>query len=123
MATGESAHNGGFDTLFTKSVPHILEKIFFTLDYDSFMACGKVCMAWKELHSSESYQQKADELLESKTIFIEETAPKATALFTALCEVLHRKIYRGWGTWYNGLGHNGKGYNGISYNLGNRKGV
>ena len=31
--------------------------------------------------------------------------------------------HRGWGTWYNGLGHNGKGYNGISYNLGNRKGV
>ena len=34
-----------------------------------------------------------------------------------------KAVLRGWGTWYNGLGHNGKGYNGISYNLGNRKGV
>ena len=79
--------------MFTKSVPHILEKIFFSLDYESFMACGKVCLAWKELHSSESYQQKADELLASKNMYIAETAPKATALFVTLCQVMHCKIY------------------------------
>ena len=78
MATEESAPHCDFDRLFTKSVPHILEKIFFSLDYESFMACGKVCTAWKKLHSSESYQQRADELLVSKTIA--ETVPKAMAL-------------------------------------------
>ena len=55
-----------FDRLFTKSVPHILEGIFFSLDYDSFMKCRMVCKAWNELHSSELYQKKAEILLEEK---------------------------------------------------------
>ena len=55
-----------FDRLFTRSVPHILERIFFSLDHDSFEACQKVCKAWNELHSSEPYLQKAEELLEEK---------------------------------------------------------
>ena len=62
MATGKLAPHCEFDRLFKRNVPHILEKIFFTLDYDSFMACGKVCMAWGELHASKSYQQKAGKL-------------------------------------------------------------
>ena len=66
MATGGSVPHCEFDILFTKSVPHILEKIFFLLNYDSFMACGKVCVAWEELHSSNRYQQRANELLKEK---------------------------------------------------------
>ena len=66
MATRESVPHCEFDRLFTKSVPHILEKIFFSLNYDSFMACGKVCVAWEELHSSNRYQQRANELLKEK---------------------------------------------------------
>ena len=58
--------NCEFDRLFTRSVPHILEGIFFSLDHDSFEACQKVCMAWNELHSSEPYQQKKKELLKEK---------------------------------------------------------
>ena len=55
-----------FDTFFTKSVPPILEGIFFSLDYDSFVVCQKVCKAWNELHSSEIYKKKAKILLVEK---------------------------------------------------------
>ena len=55
-----------FDRLFAKSVPHILEKIFFSLGYDSFKKCREVCKAWNELHSSESYQQKREELFDEE---------------------------------------------------------
>ena len=47
----------GFDKLFTKSVPHILEKIFFSLDYPSFKTCIEVNTAWQELLSSESFKR------------------------------------------------------------------
>ena len=59
MAASKHLSPCEFDTLFTKSVPHILKGIFFSLDYDSFVACQKVCKAWDELHSSELYQKKA----------------------------------------------------------------
>ena len=54
---------GKFDTLFNKSVPHILEEIFFGLDYDSFMSCSKVCKTWNVLLSTESYHARSEELL------------------------------------------------------------
>ena len=57
---------GGFGTLFNKSVPHILENIFFSLDYDSFMTCHKVCLEWKELLTSEFYRERAESLLAEK---------------------------------------------------------
>ena len=66
MVTKECVHSCEFNRLFTKSVPHLLEGIFFSLDYDSFAACRDVCKAWKELHSSELYQRKAEELSERK---------------------------------------------------------
>ena len=47
-----------FDKLFSKSVPHILEKIFLSLDYKSYKACLEVNTSWKELLASESYQKK-----------------------------------------------------------------
>ena len=66
VAKSKAMANCEFDRLFTRSVPHILERIFFSLDHDSLKACQKVCKAWNELHSSEPYQQKAKELLEEK---------------------------------------------------------
>ena len=47
-----------FDTLFTKHMPHIPEKIFFYLDYQSFKACLEVSNVWKELLTSKSYIKK-----------------------------------------------------------------
>ena len=46
-----------FDRLFTIRVPHIHEKIFFSLDYESFQACFRVNSAWNELLSSQPYQE------------------------------------------------------------------
>ena len=48
-----------FDSLLTKSVPHILEKIFLSLDYESYKTCVRVRNAWKELLLSEPFQGKA----------------------------------------------------------------
>ena len=47
-----------FDTLFAKNVPHILEKIFLSLDHKSFRQCRKVCQTWKKLLSTESYLKR-----------------------------------------------------------------
>ena len=46
-----------FDKLFTKSVPHILEKIFFSLDYASFTKYMEVNTAWRELLTSETFKR------------------------------------------------------------------
>ena len=46
-----------FDKLFTKSVPHILERVFFSLDYASFKKCMEVNTAWHELLTSESFKR------------------------------------------------------------------
>ena len=52
----------GFDTLFTSvNVPHILEKIFFSLDYESLKACHQVNGAWRQLLSSDKYQSMLKE--------------------------------------------------------------
>ena len=48
-----------FDSLLTKSVPHILEKIFLSLDYESYKTCVRVSNVWKELLLSEPFQGKA----------------------------------------------------------------
>ena len=57
----DSDNNGScaFDMLFTKNVPHILEKIFLSLDYKSFKKCLKVNNTWYELLRSESFKKKA----------------------------------------------------------------
>ena len=48
-----------FNILFTKDVPHIHEKIFFSLDYESFKFCVKVCKTWCRLITSESFLERA----------------------------------------------------------------
>ena len=48
-----------FNVLLTKNVPHILEKIFFLLDYESFKACIEVNSSLSELLKSAAYTKKA----------------------------------------------------------------
>ena len=48
-----------FDLLFQRNVPHILEKIFLSLDFESYMACHEVSTKWRDLLASESFQRKA----------------------------------------------------------------
>ena len=52
------AHNP-FDILLSKNVPHILENIFFSLDYKSFNICLEVSQKWRELLNSEVFRNKA----------------------------------------------------------------
>ena len=65
MAADELDGPCNFNTLFSKNVPHILEKIFFSLDYESYKICLEVNSEWKELLTSERYITKG------KTVFTE----------------------------------------------------
>ena len=49
-----------FDQLVTKNVPHILEMIFFSLDYKSFANCRKVSNTWREFLTSMLFQKRAN---------------------------------------------------------------
>ena len=66
MAKDENESLGAFGKLFNKNVPHILESIFLSLDYDSFMTCHNVCFAWKYLFMSDSFKEGAEKLLAEK---------------------------------------------------------
>ena len=44
-----------FNKLFKTNVPHVLEMIFFSLDYESYKKCLKVCFKWRELLSTTSF--------------------------------------------------------------------
>ena len=48
-----------FDKLLPISVPHILEIIFFSLDYDSYKRCSEVNSTWKELLTCEQFKKRA----------------------------------------------------------------
>ena len=54
---GEAGDPIAFDKLFKKSVPHILEKIFLSLDYESFKTCVEVSNFWNELLTSDSFKR------------------------------------------------------------------
>ena len=41
---------------FITNVPHVLEKIFFSLDYESFKICLEVSKFWHDLMTSERFQ-------------------------------------------------------------------
>ena len=47
-----------FDKLFITNVPHVLEMIIFSLDYESYKKCLKVCVIWRDLLSTKSSQTK-----------------------------------------------------------------
>ena len=60
MAAAEHYRHCGFDQLLSQNVPHVLEKIFLFLDYESFKICRRVNITWNELLASESIQKKAN---------------------------------------------------------------
>ena len=55
----DSAGPCRFNALLPRCFPHILEKIFFHLNYESFKTCFEVSNTWKELLNSESVQKRA----------------------------------------------------------------
>ena len=46
------------DTLFNYNLPHLLERIFFSLDYDSYKTCLEVSTTWKKLLISKSFLKR-----------------------------------------------------------------
>ena len=66
-----------FDMLFRKHVPHILEKIFFSLDYESYKRCLEVSDEWKDLLTSEPYLRRG------KSMFQEELLKDRKELYEA----------------------------------------
>ena len=79
MEAGEPTFSG-FDTLLSKNVPHILEKIFFSLDYESFKTCHEVSTTWNELLTSASFVTR------TKSEFYEDILEDEKKLFTASVE-------------------------------------
>ena len=51
-----------FDKIFTRNVPHILETIFFYLDYESYLKCMGVRNTWKKILLSDSFKKRAKKL-------------------------------------------------------------
>ena len=68
MDLGKPFVPSAFNTLFRKNVPHILENIFFSLDYDSFNSCMRVNRTWRGLFGTARYSEKLDEKLIEKKI-------------------------------------------------------
>ena len=66
-----------FDMFFTRNVPHILEKIFFSLDYESYKTCLEVSNDWIELLTSESYRRKAKTMFKNEILKDEKNLWKA----------------------------------------------
>ena len=65
METGNNYSLGTFDILFKRDVPHVLEKIFFSLDYNSLVTCLRVNKSLRRLLSTPKYRK---ELLGKKNI-------------------------------------------------------
>ena len=74
MVTTETSENmelSGFETLYSKNVPHILEKIFLFLDYESYKVCLDVSVVWQNLLVSKTFQMKAKSVFH-KMILLDE---------------------------------------------------
>ena len=77
MTKEEYAVSCNFDTLFLKNVPHILEKIFFSLDYKSFKKCLGVSSAWNKQLASATF------IVRAKPVFDEEIKEEQSRLVDA----------------------------------------
>ena len=60
------------EALFARNVPHILEMIFLSLDYQSLKACLNVGNTWREHLKSESFQRRAKSVFANEISYEEE---------------------------------------------------
>ena len=58
-----------FEILLRRNVPHILENILFSLDYESFKACFEVSSTWHNLLKSETLIKKAKSLFHDEILY------------------------------------------------------
>ena len=100
-----------FDTLFTKSVPHILEKIFLSLDYKTFNKCREVSNAWNKLLALESFQWKA------KSVFQVDIEKKQEKLSLAVRQSNSEEVMRLLSDDLLDMNYRYHDHNGFKYNL------
>ena len=85
MAKDELASSCHFDFLFYRNFPHILEMIFFSLDYESYKNCAEVSNEWKALLSSERYKSKGKSLFKREILKDEITLMSAANMGDIYC--------------------------------------
>ena len=68
MELKENVKFSVFEALFSKNVPHLLEKIFFCLDYESYKRCLEVSNVWHDLLTSDSFKKKGKSVFHSKIL-------------------------------------------------------
>ena len=66
------------DTLFYKNVPHIIEKIFFSMDKESFLACCNVSKTWKKTLTSEAFQKQRKFMFHEEILMLEKELLEAS---------------------------------------------
>ena len=58
METEVNLDYSAIEALFSKNLPHLLEKIFFSLDYESYKRCLEVSVVWRNLLTSDSFKKR-----------------------------------------------------------------
>ena len=51
--------HSAFEKMLRRNVPHILEKILLHLDFDTLLACSKVCRAFRDMMALKSFGKRA----------------------------------------------------------------
>ena len=69
MVPQETKDICAFDKLFRIHVPHILEMIFFSLDFESFLKCLTVNKEWNRMLTSEPFKMKARSVFKREVCF------------------------------------------------------
>merc|ERR1739836_351950 len=78
MAANEIQSWCNFVQLFSQNFPHILEKIFFSLDYETYKKCLEVNSEWKGILTSERHKTKG------RSVFKKEIVEDEKKLFSRI---------------------------------------
>ena len=98
------------EKLFSRNVPHILEMIFFSLDYESYKKCCEVSHTWNEILTSKQYVRIGksvfrDEILEDETqLWIAskkgDAAKVKRIISTRMLDINKKSLSSGWSPLY-----------------------
>ena len=75
METEVNLDYSAIEALFSKNLPHLLEKIFFSLDYESYKRCLEVSDVWRNLLTSDSFKKRG------KSVFCTEILKDGVELY------------------------------------------
>ena len=93
MEGQESVGTCCFNELQNTNAPHLIEKIFFLLDYESFKTCMEVNSLWSKLLKSKSYQERARHVFKHEMFKDHKKLQKAT--YRGNTDVVRRLLSNG----------------------------